>query len=387
MSSNSQDITINDYKFQVIIDSYEPENRELKIKIKLSEFEEFWKKFQDLPKDVETSRKLYDLLNKFVHSSYMKTFIDVDYLDMKYLLMDCLNLYLNDSYYKIKKFDIHQLTIYNSPKNIYIDTWGDDFDSFNKYIKFRFYSNGLGLYLINEYGEMYVSVSLDKKNLSKKYLPLIDSVKITDQVKLVHLRFGKYLLIKDHASRFYYPEPKSYSLILSCNYEKINKFRLENMNNFFKGRYQEIFNSYFDIIGSILKSNVIENAYKYISGLPDDIKDRFKDRSQLLKIFENDDTFKPYKLDIKRDHPTIILNINDFKVELHPWIYNHERLEMYFDIKRIKGFEFSILFEYNGKISVCLEFKPYQLINPQFSDSLPIIEDYKYGMIIGDDEE
>lgn len=386
MSSNSQDITINDYKFQVIIDSDEPENRELKIKIKLSEFEEFWKKFQDLPKDIDTSRKLYDLLNKFVHSSYMKTFIKAEYLNIKYLLMDCLNLYLNDPYYKIKKYNIYEITIYNNPKNIYIDAWCDDFDYFNKYVRFRFFSNRLDLQLINEYGEMYVSVSLDKKNLNKKYLPLIDSVKITDQLKLVHLKFGKYLLIKDHAPRYYYPEPKSYSLILSCNYEKINKFRLENMNNFFKGRYQEIFNSYFDIIGSILKSNVIENAYKYISGLPDGINDRFKDRSHLLKIFEKDDTFKPYKLEIKRDHPTVILNINDFKVELHPWIYNQESLEMYFNIKPIKGFDFSIHFGYNGKISVCLEFKPYQLIIPEFLDSLPIIEDYKYGMNIDDEE-
>ena len=31
MNDNSQDIIINDYKFQVIIDSDEPENRDLKI--------------------------------------------------------------------------------------------------------------------------------------------------------------------------------------------------------------------------------------------------------------------------------------------------------------------------------------------------------------------
>lgn len=384
MSNNSQDILINDYNFKVIIDSDEPKNRKLNIKLKLSEFEEFWKKFQDLPEDIDTSRNLYDLLNKFVHSSYMKKFIKVEYLNIKELLIDCLNLYLNNSYYKIKKYDIYQITIYNNPKNIYVDAWSDNFDYFNKYIRFRFYSNGLDLQLINEYGDLFISVSLDKKNLNEKYLPLIDSVKITNQLKLVYLRFGKYLLIKDYAPRCYYPEPDSYYLKLANNYEKINKFRLENMNNFFRGRYQEVFNSYFDIIDSIRKSNVIENAYKHIK--PGNISDCFKERLYLLKIFENDDTFKHYKLRIKRDAPRVILTINDYEVELMFWTYDRESLEIIFDIKSIKGFDFSVLFAYDGLISIYLEFKNDQLINPKFSDSLPIIEDYKYGMIITDED-
>lgn len=347
---DNQDIYINGYKFELSIGS---KIRYLETTIELSKFEKFWNDIQEIFEEFMNNWDPLKIFNKFIQSELMEKFINTNY-ETKDDFKKNISKLITDEEVSIK---IGKICVFHKLFNIYF------LDTSNRYIK-----------LMNRYGKIMVRVRLSNC-FKPEYQLLFKSIEISkDEYQVYHLLND--CLIKSYFNESnYYPRPKEYELCLFDTFENINKSRLENLNHFFNEKYQLIFNESFKVLEQINKLEIINN------------------------LFVNNRLYEEYSYDCK-DLLYSIIHDKSFTYDrklIDNSLVIGTRKGFYFvidcprSIPKENGFRFcmdssseSELFAYNFSIDIfifsdrriryILRFKNFQVINPDFSISLPVTE-------------